>query len=109
MRRVHPQLSSVPFGGKVIVLGGDFRQMLPVIQRGSRSMIVNACINQSLLWRHFKVFHLSQNIRVDVEEEEWKKFLLQVGEGRNGDAVSILDSAHHATSVSGMIQRSMVT
>ncbi|GBN02812.1 hypothetical protein AVEN_126565-1 [Araneus ventricosus] len=26
-----------PFGGKIILLGGDFRQVLPVILRGSRS------------------------------------------------------------------------
>ena len=31
---------SQPFGGKVIVLGGDFRQVLPVVRRGRRSQIV---------------------------------------------------------------------
>ena len=36
-------------GGKVIVLGGDFRQILPVIPRGSRSDIVHATINSSYL------------------------------------------------------------
>jgi len=25
-----------PFGGKVVVLGGDFRQCLPVVKRGDR-------------------------------------------------------------------------
>ncbi|KAH1060734.1 hypothetical protein GYH30_004272 [Glycine max] len=35
---------------KVIVLGGDFRQILPVIPRGSRSDIINATINSSYLW-----------------------------------------------------------
>ncbi|KAH1154351.1 hypothetical protein GYH30_049856 [Glycine max] len=38
------------FGGKVIILGGDFRQILPVIPRGTRSDIVNAAINSSYLW-----------------------------------------------------------
>eukprot|EP00256_Glycine_max_P058043 XP_014625993.1 uncharacterized protein LOC100778282 [Glycine max] len=37
------------FGGKVMVFGGDFRQILPVIPRGSRSDIVNATINSSYL------------------------------------------------------------
>ena len=37
------------FGGKVIVFGGDFRQILPVIPRGSRSDIINATINSSYL------------------------------------------------------------
>ncbi|KAL5158548.1 ATP-dependent DNA helicase PIF1 [Glycine soja] len=38
------------FGGKVIVLGGDFWQILLVIPRGSRFDIVHATINSSYLW-----------------------------------------------------------
>ncbi|XP_050278246.1 uncharacterized protein LOC126719772 [Quercus robur] len=30
-----------PFGGKVVVLGGDFRQILPVVKKGRREDIVN--------------------------------------------------------------------
>ena len=33
-----------PFGGKVIVLAGDFRQILPIVKHGSRAQIVNACL-----------------------------------------------------------------
>ena len=29
MKEVHPSLGNIVFGGKVIVFGGDFRQMLP--------------------------------------------------------------------------------
>ena len=29
-----------PFGGKVVVLGGDFRQILPVIRKGLRDNIL---------------------------------------------------------------------
>ena len=28
--------NDLPFGGKVIVFGGDFRQVLPVVRKGSR-------------------------------------------------------------------------
>ncbi|XP_031108664.1 uncharacterized protein LOC116013152 [Ipomoea triloba] len=38
------------FGGKTVVLGGDFRQILLVIPRGSRQDIVSASINTSYLW-----------------------------------------------------------
>ena len=41
--------SNPVFGGKVIVFGGDFRQILPVIPRGNRSNIVHATINASYL------------------------------------------------------------
>ena len=33
-----------PFGGTVIVLAGDFRQVLPIIKNGSRAQIVGASI-----------------------------------------------------------------
>mgnify|MGYP003702509971 CR=1 FL=1 len=47
-----PSNSIVPFGGKVIILGGDFRQILPVIRKGSRASIVDASITNSPLWGH---------------------------------------------------------
>ena len=41
----------LPFGGKVIVFGGDFRQILLVRKRASRGEVVSACLNRSPLWR----------------------------------------------------------
>uniref|UniRef100_A0A0R0JAQ0 ATP-dependent DNA helicase n=1 Tax=Glycine max TaxID=3847 RepID=A0A0R0JAQ0_SOYBN len=41
-----------PFGGKVIVFGGNFRQILPVVPRGNRSDIVYATLNSSYIWNH---------------------------------------------------------
>ena len=46
----------VIFGGKVILFSGDFRQILPVVARGGRPEIVNACLNQSYIWPHLKNF-----------------------------------------------------
>ncbi|RZB70450.1 ATP-dependent DNA helicase pif1 [Glycine soja] len=42
-----------PFGGKVIVFGGDFQQILPVVPRGSRSDIVHASLNASYIWNDY--------------------------------------------------------
>jgi len=50
------------FGGKVIVFGGDFRQILPVIPRGSRYDIVHATINSSYLWEHCQILNLTKNM-----------------------------------------------
>ena len=30
---------ALPFGGKTIVFGGDFRQVLPVVRKGSRAQV----------------------------------------------------------------------
>jgi hypothetical protein len=51
-----------PFGRMVVVLGGDFRQILPVVPKGKREHIVNASIKCSYLWKHFEVFKLTQNM-----------------------------------------------
>lgn len=36
--------NDLPFGDKVIILLGDFRQTCPVIRRGSRAQVVDASI-----------------------------------------------------------------
>ena len=39
-----------PFGGKIFLWGGDFRQVLPVVRHGRPSDIVENCIKSSKLW-----------------------------------------------------------
>uniref|UniRef100_A0A0D3BD38 ATP-dependent DNA helicase n=1 Tax=Brassica oleracea var. oleracea TaxID=109376 RepID=A0A0D3BD38_BRAOL len=73
--------STKPFGGKTVLLGGDFRQILPVIQQGTRQETVNAALNRSQLWKHCKIFLLSQNMRVQAEEKDFADWILQVGDG----------------------------
>ncbi|RZB65388.1 hypothetical protein D0Y65_041441 [Glycine soja] len=45
----------LPFGGKLVVFGGDFCQILPVVPKGNRSNIDHAAINSSYLWNHCQV------------------------------------------------------
>jgi len=35
-----------PFGGKVVLFGGDFRQVLPVMRHAERAKIVSMTIKQ---------------------------------------------------------------
>ncbi|XP_019159922.1 PREDICTED: uncharacterized protein LOC109156523 [Ipomoea nil] len=42
MRAKNPNSLDMTFGGKTVVLGGDFRQILPVIPKGTRQDIVGA-------------------------------------------------------------------
>ena len=72
-----------------MVFGGDFRQILPVIPRGSRSDIVNATINSSYLWNNCHVLTLSKNIRLEAnidaknreETSAFAQWILDVGDG----------------------------
>ncbi|XP_078436423.1 uncharacterized protein LOC144707157 [Wolffia australiana] len=47
MKNIDASLENVLFGGKVIVMGGDLRQMLLVIPIGSRSMIFSSSLNRN--------------------------------------------------------------
>ncbi|XP_025801486.1 ATP-dependent DNA helicase PIF2-like [Panicum hallii] len=85
-----PANAIVPFGGKPVVLGGDFRQILPVVRKGSRSAIVNASITSSKLWQHVSVLKLHTNMRLHnpsldatqhAEIESFGKWILSVGDG----------------------------
>jgi hypothetical protein len=50
------------FGGKIVVLGGDFRQILPVVPKGGQKDIVSASLPQSHLWQHVTILHLHINM-----------------------------------------------
>lgn len=71
-----------PFGGKVILLGGDFRQVLPVIPRASRTELVSSSIKHSYLWRHVKILKLTQNMRAGVAENRFAAWLVELGDGK---------------------------
>ena len=43
-----------PFGDKIIILAGDFRQCLPVVPGATRAGTVEHCINHSHLWKNTK-------------------------------------------------------
>ncbi|KAK6160522.1 hypothetical protein DH2020_003903 [Rehmannia glutinosa] len=64
MQLENPQNLHVPFGGKTVVFGGDFRQILPVVPKGTRQDIVNATINSSHLWDYITVLRLTKNMRL---------------------------------------------
>ena len=88
MRSVDEQLHSVPFGGKLIVFSGDWRQMPPVIPNAGRAATVNACLKRSPLWQIVRQVTLTQNMRLlvltgcDREREAlFAKWLLDIGNG----------------------------
>ncbi|XP_050875804.1 uncharacterized protein LOC127079468 [Lathyrus oleraceus] len=78
------------FGGKVVIFGGDFRQILPIVPRGTRSDVVHATINASYIWDHCKVLNLTKNMRLQSgsnlgNSEEimiFSYWILQVGNGK---------------------------
>ncbi|KAF1891803.1 hypothetical protein Lal_00031612 [Lupinus albus] len=76
---------SILFGGKVVVFGGNFRQILSVIPRGCRLDIVHATINSSYIWHKCRILILSKNMRLQnnnntIEIKEFSEWILKVGD-----------------------------
>ncbi|XP_074318720.1 uncharacterized protein LOC141655544 [Silene latifolia] len=69
MRVVDVRNATLPFGGKVVVFGGDFWQTLPVVQKGSRTYIVHKS---------------SAETNVD-EIRKFSEWILEIGDGLAGD------------------------
>ena len=79
------------FGGKTVVLGGDFRQILPIIAKGHREDIVDALVNRSYLWNFCKVFVLTQNMRLqppNADSNNFAEWILKLGNGELGEVDS---------------------
>lgn len=39
-----------PFGGKLLIFGGDFRQVFPVVTKGNRADVVATSISKAIFW-----------------------------------------------------------
>lgn len=73
--------TDIPFGGKIFLMGGDFRQILPVIPRKPRAVIVENCLKSSHLWPEFVQFKLTKNMRANNDEQEFARWTLALGNG----------------------------
>jgi ATP-dependent DNA helicase PIF1 len=69
-----------PFGGKVMLFGGDFRQVLPVVPHGTRAQITDATLLRSYIWESVRRIRLTQNMR--AQSDTWfADYLLRIGNG----------------------------
>ena len=69
----------MPFGGKLLILGGDFRQIAPVIKSGLKNDIILQTIKYSKYWPLFKKLKLTINMR--SKEDSFSNLLLNIGDG----------------------------
>ncbi|XP_045035977.1 ATP-dependent DNA helicase PIF1-like [Daphnia magna] len=70
-----------PYGGKVLFLGGDFRQCLPVVRHGNRVKIIEATITNNATWPLFRQLRLVQNMRTADGSQDFADWLIQLGNG----------------------------
>ena len=73
------------FGDNVVIMGGDFRQTLPIQKYATKSQVIDMCIKNSHLWKYFKTYYLTKNMRTLDNELEFAQFLLALGDGKLND------------------------
>ena len=85
--------SALPFEGKTILAGGDWRQTPPVVVRGTNAQNVAACLCISNLWPLFEqgTYILSRNMR--ASNPFFADWVLDSGNGISGSIVEF--SAHN--------------
>jgi hypothetical protein len=73
------------FGGKIVVLGGDFRLILLVVPKGGGEDIISASLPRSHLCQHVTILRLHINMRVMAvnfeEQRAFANWVLNVGDG----------------------------
>lgn len=67
------------FGGKIFLLGGDFRQVLPVIPRAQPATLKENTIKQAKVFQYAKTYHLIQNMRAELDQGDFAEWVLKVG------------------------------
>ncbi|XP_049374031.1 uncharacterized protein LOC125839092 [Solanum verrucosum] len=72
--------SAIPFGGKVMVFGGDFYQVFPVVPKSTRADTIDASLVRSYWWSLMEKIQLSTNMRAKADTT-FRDFLLRIGNG----------------------------
>jgi hypothetical protein len=74
--------SPVPFGGKSILILGDFRQLTPVRPAADRATASDSSVASSFLWKLFKIEILTRQHRQNGDDDpEFVSFLDRLGDG----------------------------
>ncbi|XP_031333809.1 uncharacterized protein LOC116163816 [Photinus pyralis] len=78
------QLSNFAFGGKVVLLGGDWQQLFPIVVLGNIHDQIMASIKNSELFASFEEIKLTRNMRVNADEVEFVDLLERIGKDADG-------------------------
>ncbi|XP_028055133.1 uncharacterized protein LOC114259319 [Camellia sinensis] len=68
------------FGGKVVVFGGDFHQVLPIVPKSTINECINAMLVMSYIWHSLEKIKLTENMRAK-HDPAFSNFLLFIGNG----------------------------
>jgi PIF1-like helicase/Helitron helicase-like domain at N-terminus/Helicase len=107
--RSHLPGGDSPFGGISFILGGDFRQTLPIVRHGDRSASILACLQHAKIWPHLTHLYLHQNMRLAANHDDmnadFASWLIKISSDENliGD-IRLPDYIPQTTSDNTFIQ-----
>ncbi|TKR69282.1 hypothetical protein L596_021461 [Steinernema carpocapsae] len=79
LRNLRPE-SNKPFGGAMVIAGGDWKQILPIVPNTLGNGILDYTVKRSSYWNQFEQLHLITNMRAQ-HDPEYAEFIKKVGEG----------------------------
>ncbi|KAL3092867.1 hypothetical protein niasHT_030056 [Heterodera trifolii] len=75
------QFKDLPFAGKVVIIGGDWKQLAPVIPGGAEREQLEASVKNSQLFADFTTVRLRANHRLRPGQQHYRAFLKRIGIG----------------------------
>jgi hypothetical protein len=73
--------NNILFGGKIFIMGGDFRQTLPIQKHATKAQQIDLSIKHSKYWDQLTLFKLTKNMRALEEEKKFAEWILNIGNG----------------------------
>ena len=104
--------NDLPFGGKVVVFGGDYRQIPPVVPGADEERVCQATLLTSRLYVRFRKEELQRPVR-DADDPEYSAFVDSVGYGDapvfsghdgSGDLIQVPSFVPHTTDCDELIR-----
>jgi hypothetical protein len=77
--------NDVPFGGKMMLFGGDFRRTAPIKEKATPEQLFQYSLKGSMHWKDFKIMKLRKNMRADANAIEFAETILKIGQGELDD------------------------
>lgn len=76
--------NGMPFAGKALVIGGDWKQLLPVVTNGNDADQANVSVKNAKLFEMFETLRLTENMRAGEAQQEFSMYLKAIGNGTIG-------------------------
>ena len=59
-----------PMVGQTLILSGDFRLILQVVKRGTKTDHINSYLKTSVMWKNIRLMKLTKNMRVFLSNNQ---------------------------------------